>query len=53
MFDAGAYARMKPSAYFVTTARGGVHDEEALAQALADKQIAGAGLMYRIPNRRP
>ena len=44
MFDAGAYARMKPSAYFVTTARGGVHDEGALAQALADKQIAGAGL---------
>jgi len=35
---------MRPDAYFVTTARGFIHDENALAEALAGKQIAGAGL---------
>ena len=35
---------MKPEAYFVTTARGFIHDETALAEALAAKRIAGAGL---------
>ena len=35
---------MQPHAYFITTARGFIHDEDALAQALRDKQIAGAGL---------
>jgi D-3-phosphoglycerate dehydrogenase / 2-oxoglutarate reductase len=35
---------MKPEAYFITTARGFIHDEEALAEALRQKQIAGAGL---------
>ncbi len=38
------YAQMKPSAYFVTTARGFIHDEKALAEALRAKKIAGAGL---------
>src|ERR1051325_6934038 len=38
------YALMKPSAYFVTTARGSIHDETALEQALRSKKIAGAGL---------
>lgn len=44
MLDASAYARMKPSAYLITTARGGIHDEPALAAALEQNQIAGAGL---------
>jgi len=44
MLDGTAYARMKPSAYLITTARGGIHDETALAQALSQGQIAGAGL---------
>ncbi len=44
MLGAREFALMKPDAYFVTTARGGIHDEAALAQALAAKQIAGAGL---------
>jgi len=44
MFDAAAFRAMKRNAYFVTTARGGIHDEQALAQALLDGAIAGAGL---------
>jgi D-3-phosphoglycerate dehydrogenase / 2-oxoglutarate reductase len=44
MMGAPQFARMKPEAYFITTARGFIHDEEALAEALGRKQIAGAGL---------
>lgn len=35
---------MKPEAYIVNTARGEVIDENALVQALQNKEIAGAGL---------
>ncbi len=35
---------MKPGAVFINTARGRVHDEGALLQALEEKWIAGAGL---------
>ena len=35
---------MKPSAFLVNLARGGVVDEEALVRALRRRQIAGAGL---------
>ena len=38
------YALMQPTAYFITSARGSIHDEEALERALRDKKIAGAGL---------
>jgi len=44
MIGAREYALMRPHTYFVTTARGFIHDEEALARALRDKKIAGAGL---------
>ncbi|MGI9475731.1 MAG: hydroxyacid dehydrogenase [Hyphomicrobiaceae bacterium] len=44
MIDAAAFARMKPTAYFVTTARGGIHNEDDLAAALTAEQLAGAGL---------
>jgi D-3-phosphoglycerate dehydrogenase len=33
---------MKPTAYIINTARGGVVDEKVLAQKLKDKAIAGA-----------
>jgi D-2-hydroxyacid dehydrogenase (NADP+) len=35
---------MKPTAYLINVTRGGIIDEDALAQALTDGQIAGAGL---------
>jgi D-3-phosphoglycerate dehydrogenase len=44
MISTREYALMQPHAYFITTARGFIHDEEALEQALRDKKIAGAGL---------
>jgi D-3-phosphoglycerate dehydrogenase len=44
MIDARALRRMKRGALFVTTARGGIHDEAALLQALQSGHIAGAGL---------
>ena len=44
MMGAAQFAAMQPHAYFITTARGGIHDEVALAAALTAKQIAGAGL---------
>ena len=44
MIGAREYALMKPTAYFITTARGFIHDEAALEAALRDKKIAGAGL---------
>jgi len=36
--------RMKDSAFLINTSRGAVIDEEALAEALREKEIAGAGL---------
>ena len=38
------FAKMKPSAFIVNTARGAVIDEKALVRALKAKKIAGAGL---------
>ncbi len=37
-------SRMKPSAFFINTSRGRVVEEAALAEALAQKRIAGAAL---------
>ncbi|CAB3816674.1 Formate dehydrogenase, mitochondrial [Achromobacter animicus] len=44
MVDAAALRRMKRGALFVSTARGGIHEEDALLAALESGHIAGAGL---------
>ena len=44
MVGAAQFALMQPHAYFITAARGFIHDEAALAEALKAKKIAGAGL---------
>ncbi len=44
MMGAAQFAMMQKHAYFITTARGGIHDETALAGALTAGQFAGAGL---------
>jgi D-3-phosphoglycerate dehydrogenase / 2-oxoglutarate reductase len=44
MIGAREFALMQPHAFFITTARGFIHDEAALLDALREKRIAGAGL---------
>jgi len=44
MLGRDQFALMKPTAYFVTTARGGIHKEDDLYEILEDRRIAGAGL---------
>ena len=44
MFGASEFARMKPTALFINTARGQLVNSRALAEALANETIAGAAL---------
>ena len=44
LLNAEAFARMKPTAVVINTARGSIIDEVDLIQALKDNTIAGAGL---------
>ncbi len=53
LFDAAAFRRMKETAIFVNTARGGVVDHQALYQALVEGQIAAAGLDVTDPEPLP
>ena len=44
LINAERLSKMKPDAYLINTARGDIVDEQALVNALARGQIAGAGL---------
>lgn len=44
MVNKALIEKMKPSAYFINTARGGLVNEADLAEALTNKRIAGAAL---------
>jgi len=44
LINAERLALMKPTAFLINTARGGIVDTEALCHALQAKRIAGAGL---------
>jgi D-3-phosphoglycerate dehydrogenase len=44
LIDEAALARMKKGVFILNASRGGVVDEDALARALVDGRIAGAGL---------
>jgi lactate dehydrogenase-like 2-hydroxyacid dehydrogenase len=44
LIDAAALAAMKPGSYLINTARGGIVDHDALADALRSGHLAGVGL---------
>lgn len=44
MISGPQFEAMKPSAIFISTARGGIHDEAALEKVIEAGQIAGAGV---------
>jgi len=53
LFDAEAFAKMKPTSVLINTSRGDVVDQEALYSALAEGQIAAAGLDVTTPEPLP
>lgn len=44
LLDAAALAKMRPEAYLIVVSRGGIVDETALAAALHEGRLSGAGL---------
>lgn len=54
LMDAAAFAKMKPSAFFLNLSRGNLVDETALERALQEKRIAGAAMdVGRAPDQMP
>ena len=54
LFNANAFAQMKPSAWFINAARGNLVDEDALRHALDHGPLAGAALdVGRGPDQTP
>lgn len=53
LFNAEAFARMKPSAIFINTSRGGLVDQKALYTALINGEIWAAGLDVTDPEPLP
>src|SRR5260370_39806414 len=53
LFGKEQFAAMKPSAYFVNVARGGIVRTADLVEALRGKRIAGAGLDVTDPEPLP
>ena len=53
LVNAARLALMKPTAYFINTARGPIVDQKALTKALQERRIAGAGLDVFDPEPPP
>jgi len=53
LIGAETFAKMKPTAFFINTARGPIVDEDALHEALTKGTIAGAGLDVHTIEPRP
>ena len=53
LIGAETFAKMKPTAYFINTARGPIVDEDALHDSLTRGTIAGAGLDVHTIEPRP
>jgi len=53
LIDAGALARMRPTAILVNVGRGALVDTGALVEALAERRIFGAGLDVTDPEPLP
>jgi phosphoglycerate dehydrogenase-like enzyme len=53
LFNAALFKAMRRSAYFINVSRGGVVDQLALAQALEQGTIQGAGLDVTTPEPLP
>ena len=53
LMGAEQFKRMKPTAYFINTSRGGTVDQAALTAALHEQEIAGAGLDVTDPEPLP
>lgn len=54
LMNDAAFAKMKPSAWFINASRGNLVDEAALERALDTKHIAGAALdVGRAPDQMP